>query len=198
MFNTDKFVFWIESGEKKWDMCRGDDWQILCLNLLNSPFVDNHSIFIIPSSAIMNGIWVQKDTHKSGNVNFSNFYKDLGEPYVPPKAKPEDEDTIKEMHERHSNDTKYGWISPEGRYFHCGYQCHAALADRICFGMADTNNAEHYLEEHGWCKIYKPLFEEKYSVYVGGSYVINDSQMKTLIELGLENANHLSEMLCKE
>ena len=57
--------------------------------------------------------------------------------------------------------------------------------------MADTNNAERYLEEKGWCKIYKPLLEDQYSVYVGGKHVITDAQMKTLIGLGLENAKLL-------
>lgn len=69
-----------------------------------------------------------------------------------------------------SEKTKYGWISPEGKYFHCGYQGHIALANRICFDMADTNNAERYLEEKGWCKIYKPLLEDQYSVKVGSSH----------------------------
>lgn len=63
--------------------------------------------------------------------------------------------------------------------------------------MVETTNAEQYLNDHGWCKIYKSLFEEKYSVYVGGNYTITAEQMKTLKELGLENAKHLSEMLCK-
>lgn len=64
--------------------------------------------------------------------------------------------------------------------------------------MIETDNAERYLEEHGWCKIYKALFEDKYRVYVGGKYVITDKQMQTLISLGLENAEDLSKMLCKE
>ena len=102
------------------------------------------------------------------------------------------------MHEKNSDDTKYGWISPEGRYFHCGYQGHIALADHICFGMVDTDNAEYYLEEHGWCKIYKSLFADKYRVYIGGKYVINDAQMQTLTKLGLEDAEDLSKMLCKD
>lgn len=64
--------------------------------------------------------------------------------------------------------------------------------------MIDTDNPERYLEEHGWCKIYKSLFDNEYSVYVGGNYTITDAQMKTLIELGLDKANHLSSMLVKE
>ena len=64
--------------------------------------------------------------------------------------------------------------------------------------MVDTDNAERYLEEHGWCKIYKSLFEENYHVYVGNNYVITNAQMKTLIKLGLDDAEDLSKMLCKD
>lgn len=60
------------------------------------------------------------------------------------------------------------------------------------------DNPEHYLETHGWCKIYKALFDTQYRVYVGGDLVITDAQMKTLIDLGLEDAKDLSAMLCKD
>ena len=79
-----------------------------------------------------------------------------------------------------------------------GFQGHVNLADRICFGMADTNNPERYLEEHGWCKVFKGISYDKYSVYVGDKHTITDAQMKTLISLGLDNAYGLSEMLCRD
>ena len=97
-------------------------------------------------------------------------------------VKEENKDTLQTLHERNDDGTKYGWISPDGKYFHCGYQGHVALAENICFGMIDTNNAERYLEEHGWCKVYKPLWENKYKVYTGEKHVITDAQMKTLLK----------------
>ena len=155
-------------------------------------------IFVIPCSGFVSGIWLWKNTHKSSRVDFWNFYEDYGTEYKAPDIKEENKKVLHELHEKNSDNTKYGWISPDGKYFHCGYQGHIALANKICFGMVDTNNAEYYLEEHGWCKIYKSLFEDKYHVYVGGNYVITDAQMKTLINLGLDNAEDLSKMLYKE
>ena len=64
--------------------------------------------------------------------------------------------------------------------------------------MIDTNNAERYLEENGWCKVYKPLWKNKYKGYTGEKHVITDAQMKTLIDLELDHAEGLSEMLCRE
>lgn len=99
--------------------------------------------------------------------------------------------------EKERVETKYGWISPSGKYFHCEYQGHVDLADKICFGLVDTVNAERYLEEHGWCKIYKPLFSDEYDVYVGGNYVLTDAQIKTLIKMKLDKVKSISYMLCK-
>lgn len=191
-------ICWIEKAEKKWDMVKETDFNDYGMKLLCNKDVDAHSIFIIPTSGFIQGIWLQPENHKSRSVDFWNFHEDLGIKYEKPKLDKDQQKIVDEINEKTSENTKYGWISPEGRYFHCGYQGHIALADRICFGMTDTNNAERYLEEKGWCKIYKPLLEEQYSVYVGEKHVITDAQMKTLIGLGLENAKHLSEMLCKD
>lgn len=102
------------------------------------------------------------------------------------------------MNEKNGDDTKYGFISPEGKYFHCCYQGHINLADRICFGLTDTDNAERFLEEQGWLKIYKPLSDRQYSVYISNDRTITDAQMKTLIDMELDNAEGISQMLVKD
>ena len=193
-------ICWQEKRTKKWDMIKDKDRDAFLLNLLYNDKVDKHTIFIIPDSAILSGIWLWTKTHKSSRVDFFRFFEDYGSKYIPPKVDETYKDSLKEIEEKKDNSdtTKYGWISPDGRYFHCGYQGHNALASNICFGMVDTNNAERYLEEHGWCKIYKSLFEDEYSVYVGDKYVITDAQMKTLIKLDLDKAKNLSSMLVKD
>jgi len=198
MGNRNHLVCWEENHIKKWDMIKEQDNNSFLMNLLQNSEVDKHTIFIIPCSGFVSGIWLWKDTHKSSRVDFWNFHEDYGVEYKAPVIKEENKAVLHELYEKNSDYTKYGWISPDGKYFHCGYQGHIALANKICFGMIDTDNAELYLEEHGWCKIYKPLFKEKYCVYVGGSYVITDAQMRKLIELGLDDAEDLSRMLCKE
>lgn len=198
MGNRNYLICWEEKNIKKWDMIKEQDSDTFLMNLLQNPKADKHTIFIIPCSGFVSGIWLWKDTHKSSRVDFWDFHKEYGTKYKPPVVKEENKEVLNELHERKSNHTKYGWISPEGKYFHCGYQGHSSLAGKICFGMIETDNAERYLEEHGWCKIYKSLLEDDYHVYVGGSYVITDAQMKKLIELNLDNAKDISEMLCKE
>lgn len=196
--SANQLICWEENNVKRWDMVKKDDSNSFLMNLLQDPTVNKHSIFIIPCSGFISGIWLWKYTHKSSHIDFWNFFEEYGEEYKAPIIKDENKSTLYELDERYNDNTKYGWISPEGKYFHCGYQGHISLADRICFGVIDTDNAEHYLEEHGWCKIYKSLFEEKYHIYIGGKYVITDAQMKTLIDLGLDGAEDLSKMLCKD
>ena len=187
-----------KSNIRQWDMVEESEWKSFAVNLLLDPTVKNGTIFQVPVSAIIGGIWLDRNSHKSNSVDFYHFTDDYGTTY----EKPDITETAKKVadeqdREQEAKYGKYGWISPEGRYFNCNYQGHTNLADRICFGITETNNAELYLEEHGWCKIYKSLFENNYHVYVGPDYVITDAQMKKLIELGLDNAEDISKMLIK-
>lgn len=192
-----ELVCWMENGEKKWEMVKENDSRTLLLNLLMNKNVVKHSIFIIPcTGGFVSGLWLYPKTHKSSRVDFWNFHEDFGTPYVPPVMENETgKEILHNINERNSDNTKYGWISPDGKYYHCGYQGHAALAASICFGMYETNNPERCLEEHGWCKIYKSLTEEEYHVYVSEKFAITKAQFETLKELGLENARHIDRML---
>lgn len=194
----DSLICWEENGIKKWDVIKKKDCDAFLFNLIDDKKVRNHSIFITPINSIFASIWLFPDTHKSNRVDYYRFHEDFGTIYEPPKISEDIKKIIDEHEDKYGDKTKYGWISPEGKYFHCSYQGHVALADRICFGMTDTNNPERYLEEHGWCKIFKGLSYDKYTVYVGDKHTITDAQMKTLIRLGLDDAYGLSEMLCKD
>lgn len=198
MSNMNYLVCWEENNVKKWEMVREEDNSAFSLTLLRNPDVNKHSIFLIPCTGFVGGVWLWKFTHKSSRIDFWHFFEEYGTEYHKPEGTDEDKKILKEIHERNNEDTKYGWISPNGKYYHCGYQGHANLADKICFGMIETNNAEHYLEEHGWCKIYKSMFEPKYHVYIGGRHVITREQMTTLTKMGLENVEDIDKMLAKE
>jgi len=92
----------------------------------------------------------------------------------------------------------FGFISPEGKYYHCDYQGHHELASRICFGQFETNNPEEQLISKGWCKIYNPIdHSHRYAVYVDTihGHTITNAQMNKLIELGLDKAKDISDML---
>lgn len=190
-------ICWMENGIKKWDMLKDADYQAFASALLENPDVDNHTIFIVPTGGFAEGIWLWPKTHKSQRVDFWNFFEDLGTVYEP-QISEKHKKIAEEVQKTSSDDSKYGFISPEGKYFHCGLQGHAALADRICFGMVETNNSGRYLEEHGWLRIYKPLSHGQYSVYIGGQHVITSAQMRTLTDMGLDQTAGVAELLLKD
>lgn len=192
-----ELICYVKDNEQKWDMVKKKDARAFLLSLFTDKDVDNDTIFIIPTNMV-NGIWLCSDKHKSNRVDFFHFFDDFGCSYERPVVSEEVQKVSDDMEDKNGDDTKYGYISPDGRYFHCSYQGHNALASNICFGMVDTNNCEKYLEEHGWCKIYKPLGDSQYSVYVGGKHVITREQMKTLTKMGLDDAQDLSKMLLKD
>lgn len=188
-------VCYEESGIQKWAMISKSDQIKFYMQLLKNPSVKKHSIFVIPKSSILSGLWLWKKTHKSQHVDFSNFFEDYDCSYQSPQA---DEKVLQfeaKYHERYGDHTKYGWIAPDGRYFHCEYQGHISLAERICFGLADTENPERYLEEHRWCKIYKPLFSNEYTVYLQDPFKITKEQFHTLDQMNLSHTSSVMEIL---
>lgn len=190
-------VCWEENGIKKWEMITKKDLNGFLMELLQSVEVDHRTIFIIPTT-MMEGIWLVPDSHKSNRVDFYHFFEDYGIPYVCPRFSEQTKKVVQELEEKHGPETKYGFVSPDGRYFHCDYQGHSTLAYNICFGLVDTNNAELYLEEHGWCKIYKPLGYRQYCIYIGENHGLTNEQVKTLIEMGLDAAEDFAKMLLRE
>lgn len=192
------FIFWRETNKNCWEYVTKNDTNGFLYNLMLNENIDNSKIFIVPSGSILAGIWLDTQSHKSNRVDFFHFLEDYNENYVKPTIPESFEKVEQELKEKHGDDTKYGFVSPDGRYFHCNYQGHTSLADNICFGMIETNNAEQYLEEHGWIKIYKSMFSDTYAVYTGCNHIITKEQFETLSNMGLENAEGISEMLVNE
>lgn len=196
--SKNNLICWEENKENKWEMVKdGDDTNVFLLNLMRNKLVNQHTVFIVPVSGFVSGIWLQPQTHKSNRVDFWNFHKDFGSEYDKPKADEITSEVVKSVHEQYNDDTKYGWISPEGQYYHCCYQGHVDLADKICFGMVDTNNSERYLEDHGWVKIYKPMTYDKYCLYMSDKCKITEEQMKILIGMKLEDVDGMKEILSR-
>ena len=154
-------ICWEENDGKRWEIIKSTNVNTFLLKLLKNKGIRKHSIFVIPLNGFVSGIWLWTKAHRSNRVDFLNFFEGYGTEYKKPEPEETDRRVLSEIQDRSSDNTKYGWISPDGEYFHCCYQGHVDLAYDICFGMVDTNNAEQYLEEHGWLKIYKASFEKK-------------------------------------
>ena len=198
---SDYLVCWETlEGNKQWYFCNHKDRDRLFLSLLEDNNVLQHSIFVIPTSSIMGAIWLNSSSHKNSRVDFFDFEKDYGETFEPIVNSIELNNLAIQLEENRKIESKFGYIAPNGTYYHCDFQGHSALADRICFGFVDTNNSENYLETHGWLKIYssngKP--NSNYGVYVGGKYTITKEQFSTLEKMELLDADNISEMLVKD
>lgn len=190
-----------EKNTQKWIMSDEDNDEEILLSIVTNPDIDRSSIFCIPAVALgMFGIiWLDTDFHSKARGDIYDFFNEynLKQPTIALN------ETIKQIaaeakeEKEFKANSKYGFISPDGRYFHCDYQGHSSLAHDICFGQFETNNPEKYLEEHGWCKIYNAM-DRKYAVYVGGKYVLTKEQMDKLTELGLHDAKDISKMMVKD
>ena len=192
-----------ENRTQKWEMVKEEDDLAFIRELASRKSVDSHSVFLIPTFAIYGGIWLDSETHESSRVDFWNFFEEYGKKYKPDISDESREAAKKEEEKRRQKEAeaeqKYGFISPDGRFYKCAYRGHYDLAERICFGMVETNNADEYLENHGWCKVYRPINRSReFAVYIGGKHELTDAQMKTLIANELDKADGVSDMLCKD
>lgn len=188
------------NNKHTWNMVPDSDRNAFLMELMQTSGVNLDSIFIVPTGSILGGIWLFPDSHKSDRVDFWNFQEDYGQKYTPVQKNETTEHVLSEIEKEKDRtvNSKYGFISPDGRYFHCDFQGHYNLASKICFGLIETSNPERYLEDHGWCKIYNPISSNsRYDIYVGENHVITDAQMKTLIHMGLDHTPSLSDMLRK-
>lgn len=62
---ANNLICYEENKIKKWEMIKDSDRNNFLLNLLQNSKVDNHTIFIIPCSGFVQGIWLWKDSHKA-------------------------------------------------------------------------------------------------------------------------------------
>lgn len=193
-----------EKNTQKWIMSDEDNDEEILLSIITNPNVDRSSVFCIFACSLMFGVsWLDRDIHADAKTSIYDFFNEynLKQPTIC-KDKALNE-TIKQIaaeakeEKEFKANSKYGFISPDGKYFHCDYQGHSSLAHDICFGQFETNNPEKYLEEHGWCKIYNAM-DRKYAVYVGGKHVLTKEQMNKLTELGLDEAKDISKMMVKD
>ena len=81
-----------------------------------------------------------------------------------------------------------GWISPDGRFFPCGYGCHTEKAREIIGLLKPVNDPRWYLEVKGWLAIYKnPVVGKSLAIGMAREFSrISDQQLQTLRDLGLE------------
>lgn len=138
--------------------------------------------------------WVWKEFHKGlSDVNFHKINDEIcgAEYVVESRHKPVDVPV-----EREKPAAKFGWLSPDGRFFGCDYGGHSRLADRIVGDIQYVADPERHLEDLGWAKILSGSHSGKrYAIGMGLDKKLSDAQIKTLGRLELDDAYGISSLL---
>lgn len=105
--------------------------------------------------------------------------------------------TREEMFPKNDANFEYGWISPDGDTYNSGKNGHINCAEAILKELGiETNNAERYLEEHGWAKT---LTDGTHKFVYAKDMKITKQQAEIFYDLGLDNDRDVKFMIkCNE
>ena len=79
-------------------------------------------------------------------------------------------------------ESKFGWIAPDGRFFGCDYGGHSHLAREIVGDIQPVSDPERHLEDLGWGKVFSGSGTgRRYSFGMGAEKHITDEQLRTLM-----------------
>lgn len=116
--------------------------------------------------------------------------------------------TREERYPKNSDKFHYGWISPNGDTYTCGFESHIACAYAICeelFPNEFFGNAESHLEEFGWIKVSRPVpynYDNlsKQAVYFTSlTRKLTKRQINTLFDLNLQDDPYIAwRIKCNE
>ncbi len=172
------FVGWVHKGKKQFEVIPESKYKPLLEKLFFEMGVHPGAVFISKMTIVH---WVDPNYHKGcKNVCIYDFYKELNgindpscyykEPDLKREAKPVTRN--------------YGYVSPDGRYYHCDYYGHSSLEREIVGHLEDIENPQQYLYEKGWLCIYNdPYNHGTYAVQMGYGKKMTDRQLKTLQRL---------------
>ena len=127
--------------------------------------------------------WLFPGTHKGRKTVWRNDILDICNHTVIGTAAPAPETTSK------CTTSELGWISPDGRFFPCGYGCHTEKAREIIGQCKPVSDPRWYLEAKGWLAIYKnPVAGKSLAIGMAREYPhISDRQLQTLQRLGIDS-----------
>ena len=169
------FVGWIHKGRKSFEIIPESQYGSLLRKLLLEKHVHPGAIFISKMTICH---WIDPNYHKGRkDVSVYSFWDEinnLNSPdayYKEPKLKKE----VK------PSETKYGYISPDGRYFQCEYFGHSALERKIVGELEEVDNPQQYLLDKGWLCIYhNPFGHGQYAISMGHKKHMTNEQLHRL------------------
>ena len=183
------FIAWRHNEENHWEAVPENKFAGFAEKLLNEG-VNPASIFFSMGVMVK---WLFPSYHEDERSLWINeIYDKINGAGNPSDYKAPDVPITKRK-----SDSLYGYISPDGRYFHCEYGGHYTLAETIVGSLQKINDARMFLEEQGWLVIHHDPFNcGKYAVGMGEDKKITDEQLKTIERIGLPtNSKNLSDYL---
>ena len=188
------FIGWVHKGRKNFEVIPESKVE----DLLKKLFFEKH---VHPGAVFMSKMticnWLSPKFHKGcRQVNIYKFYDQLAE-INDPVAEYKQMDLKSTPKEERP---KYGYISPDGRYFQCDYYGHSTLEREIVGKLEHIDNPQQYLYERGWLCIYHdPFATGTYAIQMGYKKSMTDAQLKMLDVLKiLHNCRGFQEYLLGE
>lgn len=82
------------------------------------------------------------------------------------------------------NDSPYGWIDRNGKYYGCEYEDHEDIAEFV------LHKTSRQLEAEGWIKVYRGYGRER-ETYIDEKWwhLVTPEQLQTLVEKQLEDTH---------
>ena len=186
---TTMFLWETPTGERKWEVVAKNQIAGFLKKLLDDG---------VYPAMIMCGLpcffhWVWPEYHNcSSDVNFNKINEAIaGSEPVESMHEPVDVPA-----EEKKTKDKYGWLSPDGRFFGCDYGGHSSLAHKIVGEVEYVLNPERYLEDKGLAKILSGVEGRgRYSIGMGVGKKLTDSQIKVLQRMELDHSYGISYYL---
>lgn len=178
-------------GERCWEALEAGQVNEFLKKLINDG-VRPATVMVAFSPIVFH--WVWKKFHKGlSDVYFSKINAEIygSEPTDESMHKPVDVPL-----EQEKDESKLGWISPDGRFLGCEYGGHSNLARRICGDIQQINDPERHLEELGWAKVLcDPCARSQYVIGMGLNKKLTDNQFNTLQRMELDNSHGMEYLL---
>lgn len=174
------FIGWVHKGRKNFEVIPESKVESLLKKLFFEKGVHPGAVFMSKMTIVK---WLSPQFHRGRNdVNIYKFYEQLAEINDPNCYYKEP--NLKSTPRK--SETKYGYVSPDGRYFHCEYFGHSTLEREIVGKLEEVSNPQQYLYDKGWLCIYHdPFHNGTYAVQMGYRKKMTDEQLKTLERLGI-------------
>lgn len=174
---TSFVIMWEDpNGERKWEVTSENQTAGFLTQLLNQG-VNPATMIVAYSPMLFHFVWPEYHNGLS-DVFFGRINEELygSDPKMVSKHEPVD------VAESAPRIEKYGWISPDGRYFQCNYGGHSDLASTIVGSIEDIFDPEQHLENLGWAKIFHNSMnaQSTYAIGMGYEKRLTDDQIKTL------------------